>query len=41
MPPSASARSDADGANNIAWDANDIFMRFLYGHIHVHIELKQ
>jgi len=30
-----------DGArrNRLVWDANDIFMRSLYGHIH--IELKQ
>ena len=26
-------------ANDIVWDANDIFMRYLYGHIQ--IELKQ
>jgi len=29
----------AHAANNTVWDANDIFIRSLYGHIH--IELKQ
>ena len=30
----------AQGSNNIVWDANDIFMRSLYGHIGLHIELE-